>query len=61
VLLPVSVLVRRADVVGVIGAALAGAATGLGHRRIAERLGRPACTVWGWLRRLASRASGLRS
>jgi len=61
VLLPVSVLARRADVAGVIGVALAGAAAGLGHRRIAERLGRPAATVRGWLRRFALRAGGLRS
>ena len=61
VLLPVCVLARRADVVVVIGAALAGAAAGLGHRRIAERLGRPAATVRGWLRRFASRAPALRS
>jgi hypothetical protein len=61
VLLPVSVLARRADAVTVIGSALARAATGLGHRRIAERLGRPAATVRGWLRRFASRAGALRS
>ncbi len=45
VLLPVSVLARRADVVSVIGAALAGAAAGLGHRPIAELLGRPAALL----------------
>ena len=61
VLLPVSVLARRADVVSVIGAALAGAAAGLGHRPIAELLGRPAATVRGWLRRFASRAGPLRA
>lgn len=61
VLLPASVLVRRADAAGVIGAALAGAAAGLGHRQIAERAGRPASTVRGWLRRFASRAEALRS
>lgn len=61
VLLPVSVLVRRADAAGVIGAALAGAAAGLGHRRIAERAGRAASTVRGWLRRFAARAEALRS
>ena len=61
VLLPVSVLARRADAVTVIGAALARAATGQGHRRIAERLGRPAATVRGWLRRFALRAGVLRS
>ena len=33
VLLPVSVLARRADAATVIGAALAGAAAGLGHRQ----------------------------
>lgn len=61
VLLPVGCLARRADVVAVIGAALGHAAVGLGHRRIAERLGRPAGTVRGWLRRFAARAGPLRS
>ena len=61
VLLPVSVLARRADTAAVIGAALAGAAAGLGHRRVAEQAGRPASTVRGWLRRFASRAEALRS
>jgi hypothetical protein len=61
VLLPVSVLVRRADAATVIGAALVLAASGLGHRLIAQRLGRPAATVRGWLRRFASRAGPLRS
>lgn len=36
------------------------AATGVGHRRIAGRLGRPAGTVRGWLRRFASRAEAVR-
>jgi Homeodomain-like domain len=57
VLLPVSGLSRRADTVEVIGAALEAKACGLGHRRIAERLDRPASTVRGWLRRFASRAA----
>jgi hypothetical protein len=61
VLLPVSVLVRRADAATVIGAALALAAAGLGHRLIAQRLGRPVATVRGWLRRFASRAGPLRA
>jgi hypothetical protein len=61
VLLPVSVLVRRADTAAVIGAALAGGAAGLGHRRVAEQAGRPASTVRGWLRRFAARAEVLRS
>jgi hypothetical protein len=61
VLLPAWVLARRADAVAVIGAALAAAAAGLGHRPIAGRLGRPAATVRGWLRRFASRAEVLRA
>jgi hypothetical protein len=60
VLLPVSCLARRADAVTVIGAALVQAAAGLGHQRIGERLGRPAATVRGWLRRFSSRAGPLR-
>jgi hypothetical protein len=61
VLLPVEALVRRADTVGVIGSALSDKAVGLGHRKIAERLGRPASTVRGWFRRLASRAEAVRA
>ena len=61
VLLPAWVLARRADSAAVIGAALAGAAAGLGYRRIAVRLGRAASTVRGWLRRFAVRAEPLRS
>lgn len=61
VLLPVGVLARRADAASVIGAALAGAVAGLGHRKVAERVGRPAATVRGWLRRFAARAQVLRA
>jgi hypothetical protein len=61
ILLPVDCLVRRADAVSVIGTALAHAAAGWGHRRIAAVLGRPAATVRGWLRRFRSRAGPLRS
>jgi hypothetical protein len=61
VLLPVTVLGRRADAVAVIGAALRWAAAGWGHRRVAERLGRPAATVRGWLRRFRARAGPLRA
>ena len=61
VLLPVNALVRRADAAGVIGAGLLLAAAGWGHRRIAERLGRPPATVRGWVRRLRARAEALRS
>ena len=60
-LLPVGCLLRRADSAGVIGQALALAAAGLGHRTVAERLGRPAATVRGWLRRAIARAGPLRS
>jgi hypothetical protein len=60
VLLPVLVLVRRADTVAVIGAALAAKAAGLGHRRIATGLGRPAETVRGWLRRFGARVEQVR-
>jgi hypothetical protein len=54
VLLPASVLLRRADAVTVIGTALLAKATGAGHRRIAAVLGVPASTVRGWLRRVVA-------
>jgi hypothetical protein len=60
VLLPVLLLVRRADTVMVIGAALEAKAVGLGYRRIAERLGRPPGTVRGWLRRFRARVEAVR-
>jgi hypothetical protein len=60
VLLPVSLLVRRADAVEVVGAGLALKAAGFGWRRVAERLGRAGATVRGWLRRFASRAEAVR-
>lgn len=60
VLLPVLLLVRRADTVAVIGAALVAKAAGGGHRRIAERLGRPPGTVRGWLRRFGARVEQVR-
>jgi len=60
VLLPVSGLLRRADGVAVIWAALAGKAAGLGHRPIAAVLGRPASTVRDWLARFAARAELVR-
>jgi hypothetical protein len=61
VLLPVALLVRRADTAVVIGAALAAKAAGRGYRSIAVGLGRPAETVRGWLRRFAERAEAVRS
>jgi hypothetical protein len=59
VLLPDGLLVRRRDEVEVIGGALVAHATGDGHRRIAERLGVPAATVRGWLRRFRLRATAI--
>jgi hypothetical protein len=61
VLLPVVVLVRRADLAVVIGAALAARAAGAGYRSIALGLGRPPETVRGWLRRFAGRVEAVRS
>jgi hypothetical protein len=55
VLLPVTVLVRRAYATEVIGAALLARAEDLGHRRIGARLRVPAATVRGWLRVMAAR------
>ena len=54
VLLPASVLLRRADAVTVIGAALLAKAGGAGHRRVAAMVGVPASTVRGWLRRITA-------
>jgi hypothetical protein len=54
VLLPASVLLRRADAVTVIGAALLAKAAGAGHRRVAVLVAVPASTVRGWLRRITA-------
>lgn len=59
VLLPEDLLCRRRDGVEVIGSALVAHAAGDGHRRIAERLGVPAGTVRGWLRRFRARAASI--
>jgi hypothetical protein len=61
VLLPVVLLLRRADTAVVIGAALQAKAAGAGHRPIARVLGRPVGTVRGWLRRFAGRAEQVRA
>jgi hypothetical protein len=61
VLLPVVLLVGRADSAVVIGAGLTAKATGAGHRLIAALLGRPPETVRGWLRRFASRVEAVRA
>lgn len=60
VLLTVSCLLRRADGVDVIGSALRSKATGVGHRPIAARLGRPVSTVRGWLRAFSRKAETAR-
>jgi hypothetical protein len=60
VLLPVFALLRRADVVMVIGAALAAKAAGAGARTVAAALGRPVETVRGWVRRFGGRAEAVR-
>jgi len=54
VLLPASVLLRRADAATVIGTALLARAGGGGHRPIAVLLRVPPSTVRGWLRRIVS-------
>jgi transposase-like protein len=60
VLLPVTVLLRRAYAAERIWAALTARVEGLGHRRIGVRLGVPAATVRGWLRRVGSRLETIR-
>jgi hypothetical protein len=61
VLLPVTVLVRRAYAAERIWTALTARADGVGHRRIGAGLGVPAATVRGWLRRAAERLEAMRS
>ena len=60
VLLPVTVLLRRADAAAVIWAALLARAAGRGHRTIAAGLRVPASTVRGWLRRMNTRLEQVR-
>ena len=52
VLLLTAVLPRRADTTAVIGTALQASARGIGYRRIAAQLERPASTVHRWIRAL---------
>jgi hypothetical protein len=61
VLLVVSCLLRRADGVEVIGAALRLKATGVGYRAVAATLTRPDSTVRGWLRVFAGNAEAVRA
>jgi len=60
VLLPVSLLLRRAYAAEVIWAVLEARAAGVGHRRIAAAAGIPACTVRRWLRVLGRRVEAVR-
>lgn len=60
VLLPETLLLRRADTVAVIGEALTLKAIGRGHRWIATMLDRPVGTVRAWLRRFAAHAGSVR-
>lgn len=60
VLLPVTLLLRRAYVAELIWAAVVAKAAGAGHRLIGVRLGIPAGTVRGWLRVIAGRVDGVR-
>jgi len=59
VLLPATVLVRRADCVEVIGKALELAGGGAGFRALAVLLGVPPDTVRGWLRRARANAAAM--
>jgi hypothetical protein len=54
------VLLRRADAVAVVGAALTAKAAGLAARPIAVRLDRPLGTVRGWLARFGGRIEAVR-
>jgi hypothetical protein len=60
VLLPVSLLLRRAYSAELIWAVLKAKAAGVGYRRIAGRAGIPACTVRRWLRVMGRRAEAVR-
>src|SRR4029077_15361233 len=60
VLLPVTVLLRRAYAAERIWAALSARSNGAGHRRIGAALSMPAATVRGWLRRAARRLEAIR-
>lgn len=61
VLLPVTVLLRRAYAAKRIWAAVTARAEGAGHRQVGARLGISAATVRGWLRRAKSRLAAIRS
>jgi hypothetical protein len=60
VVLDAGLLPRRAYAAGLIGQALAAAALGSGHRRIARELAVPADTMRGWIRGARRSAAELR-
>lgn len=60
-LLPAALLLRRCDIVEVIGRALVARAAGWGQRRIVALLRVPRSTLRGWLARFADRAEMIRS
>lgn len=60
VLLPVSLLLRRAYAAELVWAVLKAKAAGVGHRRIAVAAGIPACTVRRWLRVMGRRVEAVR-
>ena len=61
VLVSEDTLLRRRDLVGVIGAVLVAKANGHGFRWSAAVVGVPASTVRGWLRRFAGNAEAVRA
>lgn len=61
VLLPDVCLARRRGPVAVIGSALSLNVSGIGWRRVAARLGVPAWTVRGWVRRFKAAAGAIRA
>ena len=60
VLLPVTLLLRRAYAAEVVWAAVVAKAAGGGHRVIGARCGIPSSTVRGWLRVITGRAEAVR-
>lgn len=60
VLLPVTLLLRRAYLADLIWAAVVAKAGGAGHRVIGQRLGISVSTVRGWLRVIGGRAEAVR-
>ncbi len=59
VLLPNYLLVRRVDEAAVIGSALTQKSQGIGHRKIAINVSRPATTVRGWIKRFGEKSKML--